>query len=201
VKPSEEAAGGRREEILQAAKRLFAEQGFRETNLNDVAELLGIRRQAFYYYFSSKEDILIELVTRAGRAVDSAQELLDSSLEPLDKLRELIKVHVRETLSDADIFRIQLDEVPKLQSARGEALRKEQEAYMQRVADVIAAGQQDGSVMQMPSSALARLIIGMSTEVVRWFDAGAGLSIEEMADYVAQVAINGVRADPPRLAS
>jgi len=195
VKPSEDAAGGRREEILQAAKRLFAEQGFRETNLNDVAELLGIRRQAFYYYFSSKEDILIELVTRAGRAVDSAQELLDSSLAPLDKLRELIKVHVRETLSDADIFRVQLDEVPKLQSARGEALRKEQEAYMQRVADVIAAGQQDGSVMQMPSSALARLIIGMSTEVVRWFDAGAGLSIEEMADYVAQVAINGVRAD------
>lgn len=195
MKPSEDAAGGRREEILQAAKRLFAEQGFRETNLNDVAELLGIRRQAFYYYFSSKEDILIELVTRAGRAVDSAQELLDSSLAPLDKLRELIKVHVRETLSDADIFRVQLDEVPKLQSARGEALRKEQEAYMQRVADVIAAGQQDGSVMQMPSSALARLIIGMSTEVVRWFDAGAGLSIEEMADYVAQVAINGVRAD------
>jgi len=32
---------------------------------------------------------------------------------------------VRETLSDADIFRVQLDEVPKLQSARGEALRKE----------------------------------------------------------------------------
>jgi AcrR family transcriptional regulator len=42
---------GRREQILQAAQKLFVDQGFRETNLNDVATQLGLRRQAVYHYF------------------------------------------------------------------------------------------------------------------------------------------------------
>ena len=63
---------GRREQILQAAQKLFADQGFRETNLNDVATQLGFRRQAVYHYFRSKEEILYELIDRAGQAVSAA---------------------------------------------------------------------------------------------------------------------------------
>jgi hypothetical protein len=45
------APAGRREQILQTAQKLFADKGFRETNLNYVATQLGFRRQAVYHYF------------------------------------------------------------------------------------------------------------------------------------------------------
>jgi AcrR family transcriptional regulator len=61
-----ESSIDRREQILRAAQKLFADKGFRETNLNDVAVQLGFRRQAVYHYFPSKEDILYELIDRAG---------------------------------------------------------------------------------------------------------------------------------------
>src|ERR1700704_118317 len=83
---------GRREEILQAAQKLFAQQGFRETNLNDVAAQLGFRRQAVYHYFASKEEILYELIDRAGQAIaTSAQPTLDSDLPPAAKLAGAVR--------------------------------------------------------------------------------------------------------------
>src|SRR5713101_4005326 len=87
--PSDETGDvtDRREQILQAAQKLFAQQGFRETNLNDVATQLGFRRQAVYHYFASKEEILYELIDRAGEAVEaSAQPTFDADQPAADKL-------------------------------------------------------------------------------------------------------------------
>src|SRR5258705_9120702 len=99
---------GKREQILQAAQKLFAQQGFRETNLNDVATQLGFRRQAVYHYFRSKEEILYELIDRAGQAIaTSAQPTLDSDMPPAEKLNEVVRNHVRQILNNIDIFRIQ----------------------------------------------------------------------------------------------
>src|SRR5882762_8225935 len=102
---SSESSIDRREQILQAAQKLFAEQGFRETNLNDVAVQLGFRRQAVYHYFTSKDEILYELIGRAGRAVlESSEHLFDSDLAPDVALAEVVRNHVRQVLSDVDVF-------------------------------------------------------------------------------------------------
>src|ERR1700704_1670818 len=101
---SSESSIDRREQILQAAQKLFAVQGFRETNLNDVAIQLGFRRQAVYHYFRSKEEILYELIDRAGQAVEaSAKPAFDAELPAADKLAELVRNHVRQILSNVDI--------------------------------------------------------------------------------------------------
>src|ERR1700704_2745830 len=116
--------GDRREQILRAAQKLFADQGFRETNLGDVATQLGFRRQAVYHYFRSKEEILYELIDRAGKAVEaSAQPTLDSDLPPAEKLAEVVRNHVRQLLTNADIFRIQFSELAKLSGDRADVLK------------------------------------------------------------------------------
>src|SRR5260370_25852321 len=85
----------RREQILQTAQKLFAEQGFRETNLNDVAEQLCFRRQAVYHYFTSKDEILYELMGRAGQALIRATErMFDKDLAPDVALSGLVRSHV-----------------------------------------------------------------------------------------------------------
>ncbi|MFZ0838044.1 MAG: TetR family transcriptional regulator, partial [Xanthobacteraceae bacterium] len=51
-----------RQAVLEAAAKLFAERGFGGTNLQDIADALGISRPALYYYFKSKDEILASLV-------------------------------------------------------------------------------------------------------------------------------------------
>ncbi len=191
----------RREQILQAAQKLFAHQGFRATNLNDVATQLGFRRQAVYHYFPSKEEILYELIDRAGQAVEaSAKPTFDSDLPPVEKLAEIARNHVRQLLNNVDIFRIQFSELSKLTGNRADVLRRDMSTYVRRIANVIEAGQKDGTFIDVPPMVQALLVIGMCNGTTDWYSSTRSRrSIDEIADYAAQIALSGVMgSDRPK---
>jgi AcrR family transcriptional regulator len=192
---SSESSIDRREQILQAAQKLFADKGFRETNLNDVAVQLGFRRQAVYHYFPSKEDILYELIDRAGQAIaTSAQPTLDADMPPAEKLAEVVRNHVRQLLTNIDVFRIQFSELFKLSGQRADGLRRDMAAYVHSVAKVIKAGQKDGSFIDIPPTTQALLILGMCNGTTDWYTGGwSQVSIDEIADFAARIALAGVR--------
>ena len=60
VKEAEE----RKEEILDAAEKLFAAKGFDNTSTGDILDAVGIARGTLYYHFKSKEDILDGVIQR-----------------------------------------------------------------------------------------------------------------------------------------
>ncbi|WP_197040038.1 TetR/AcrR family transcriptional regulator [Mycobacterium sp. URHB0044] len=186
--------GDKREQILQAAQKLFAEQGFRETNLNDVAEQLGFRRQAVYHYFKSKDDILYELIWRAGQAVkEGSDAMFGADLAPDVSLPEVIRNHVRQLLSNVDVFRIQFAELGKLSGPRADQLRAEQTDYIRRVADILSAGQKAGLFREVPVIPHALLIIGMCSWTTEWYsEARSQLTIDEVAEYAVQLTMSGI---------
>jgi AcrR family transcriptional regulator len=192
--------GGRREQILQAAQKLFAENGFRETNLNDVATQLGFRRQAVYHYFRSKDEILYELIDRAGQAIaTSAQPTLDADTPPAEKLAEVVRNHVRQLLNNVDIFRIQFSELFKLNNDRADGLRRDMSDYVHSIATVIKEGQKDGTFVDVPPTTQVLLILGMCNGTTEWY-AGARprLTVDQIAEYAARLALSGVTGDRTR---
>ena len=69
VKEAEE----RREEILDAAEKLFTAKGFDNTSTGDILDAVGIARGTLYYHFKSKEDILDGAIQRiTGRLMQAA---------------------------------------------------------------------------------------------------------------------------------
>ncbi|MGH3478336.1 MAG: TetR/AcrR family transcriptional regulator [Nocardioidaceae bacterium] len=65
-----------REQILDAAARLFTGQGFAATSTREIADLVGIRQASLYYHFAGKDDILGELLEKTVRpTLDSLDEL------------------------------------------------------------------------------------------------------------------------------
>jgi TetR/AcrR family transcriptional regulator, cholesterol catabolism regulator len=195
-----DGVGARREQILQTAQKLFAERGFRETNLNDVATQLGFRRQAVYHYFRTKDEILYELIDRAGQAIaTSAQPTLDADMPPADKLAEVVRNHVRQLLRNIDIFRIQFSELFKLHGDRADGLRRDMSAYIRSIANVIKEGQKDGVFVDLPPTTQVLLILGMCNGTVEWYaDARPRLTVDQVAEYAARLALSGVVGDRPR---
>ena len=66
---AEQAKAARREEILDAARRVFAERGFRGTTIADIAEAAKIALGTIYLYFSSKEDVFAALHQRFNEVI------------------------------------------------------------------------------------------------------------------------------------
>jgi AcrR family transcriptional regulator len=82
VKEAEE----RRNEILDAADKLFGQKGFDGTSTNDILEKVGIARGTLYYHFKSKEDIMDALIERYNvRLLGAAQEIASDKCVPINE--------------------------------------------------------------------------------------------------------------------
>src|SRR5439155_21512033 len=86
-----------RRTVLEAAAKLFAQRGFGGTNLQDIADSLGISRPALYYYFKSKDDILASLVEEVTVfSVHQATELASKAdFNPSATLRQMVFNHAK----------------------------------------------------------------------------------------------------------
>jgi AcrR family transcriptional regulator len=96
-------AEARREEILDAAQRIFAAKGYNETGIADIAADLGIGHGTFYRYFENKQDIAMQVLDRAilsimspladedPHASDSVEEYRDQTMRIMLKMFETLE--------------------------------------------------------------------------------------------------------------
>ena len=88
--PKSEETRGR---ILDAALTLFRERGFEATTMRDIAEEAGVATGAAYYYFSSKDAIILDFYRRSCTEMQPEIEAAQKNATGLERrLRELIRV-------------------------------------------------------------------------------------------------------------
>ncbi len=76
----------RRNEILDAADKLFGQKGFDRTTTGDILDMVGIARGTLYYHFKSKEDIMDALIQRYNvRLLNAAQEIANDKSIPVNE--------------------------------------------------------------------------------------------------------------------
>lgn len=74
----------RRDQLLDAAERLFAEKGFAETTVADISEAAGVAKGTFYLYFPSKEHCVMALKERLSHGMlDRFLAVLDPALDEI----------------------------------------------------------------------------------------------------------------------
>ena len=84
-------ADERKNEILDAAERLFGTKGFDSTSTNDILNEIGIARGTLYYHFKSKEEILDSIIERLTRQLaNRAREFAEKKSVPVSKRLALV---------------------------------------------------------------------------------------------------------------
>ncbi len=98
-----------RRRILKTASALFAQRGFAGTSIRDISDELGLTKAALYYHFTSKEDILAELVTEPLTAMRAVMET-PRDLTDREGRRQFIRdVVVATTSHDPDVVTVLKD--------------------------------------------------------------------------------------------
>ena len=77
-------------EITTVAMRLFLDQGFEQTTIDQIASTAGISRRSFFRYFGTKEDIVLGDLANQGELVRDALEQVPSTVEPWKALRQAL---------------------------------------------------------------------------------------------------------------
>lgn len=134
----------RRTQLLNAAARLFAEQGFSDVSLEELGATVGVSGPAVYRHFKSKDAVLAELlIAGSKRTTEGGEAVVAAAKSDRDALRALVDFHSDIVVRDRDMFRIQDRDISRLSPSDALKVRALQRAYIALWVNVLGRLQPD----------------------------------------------------------
>lgn len=192
----------RKAELLRHAETLFAERGYEETRMIDIAAAAGVAKGLVYWYFENKETLFQEIVVDMGRRLRRAQGTAIAGIDdPLERLYVGTAESVRFIAGNHRLYGIILSQV------RGDSRLREARSQSERIqaddaAALLAEGQERGQVrVDDDPAVLAHANAGVVYYFVllyaesRMSEGRRGLDIEQAAHGAARYVVRGVGAN------
>jgi AcrR family transcriptional regulator len=188
---------GRRQEVMDAATRLFYEKGYDATSTQDIGDLVGMLKGSLYYYVDSKEDFLFQIVLETHQG---ALELIDvvrtSGGSALDRLVRLIHSHIAYYTANLEKSVVFFREFRHLSDERKAVINREGDAYLKFVRQLLNEAKKDGSLAATLDVRLASLaVVGMLNSLHQWYRPRGKAKPEEIAGQFTSMLVTGMISD------
>jgi TetR/AcrR family transcriptional regulator, fatty acid metabolism regulator protein len=181
--------------ILRAAIRVFANNGYFNAKVADIAREAGVADGTVYLYFKNKEDILHSIFNRSvDDAIAEARRQVAELADPREKLRRIALLHLERLGADRDlavVFQVELRGSTKFMeefSAAGFA------EYLALIRDTFEEGQRAGVFRaDLNAKVVAKVLFGALDEMAtNWILSKRRYKLAPMADQVLDIFLNGV---------
>ncbi len=187
--PAELRALDSRDEILKAAIELFANRGFHETSMAEVARAANVSKALIFWHFKTKEDLFMAVLSRLLEpyAIDFAEEAgaLDEVAQ-LTRLIELYLMFVRDNAGSIRFFVAQLLRGELASDALTGPVMQLYEGYRALLVDLIGRAQaRDLCLKDFPAAAVARMLLSMLNGIL----IGMLFAEDESADVASAIAM------------
>ena len=185
----------RRDELLELAATMFAERGLRATTVRDIADSAGILSGSLYHHFSSKEEMVDELLRGfLDWLFDRYQQIVATEPNPLERLRGLFMASF-EAIEDlhAQVV-IYQDEAKRLSSQERFSYVEERNKEQRKMwVDVLNQGIEEGYFRPDIDVDLVYRFIRDTTWVsVRWYQPGGPLTAEQVGRQYLSIVLGGI---------
>ena len=187
----------KRDRILLSAAEVLAEKGYSSATLTDIALSAGTFAGSLYYYYTSKEDIVEDVLntgtTSISNFVMAKVMTLGDDISPVEKLRIGILEHFKLML-ECNPFTIAywkiIDQVPEDMRRKHLVLPK---AYGHFWVRLISEAQAHGELRaDLDANTISLLIIGSTVYALRWFRPGRDQSAEQICNTLIEMCFNGL---------
>lgn len=195
--PSAEDSEGR---ILDAAARLFRQQGFAATGLREIARDAGMLLGSLQYRFASKEALLIRLMERAvSRATEAVRTAIEGSRDPLERLRLGIRAHLEVLLSGDDAVYVLLYDWRVLRGGARESLVRLRDRYEALWDGILYEAAGAGRIRPELDIRLLRLVgFGAINWVATWYRPEGSMTPGQIADAIFRTMALGIVSEDAR---
>lgn len=193
-KPREE----RWAELLEAAAEVFFEKGYDATSLQEIADRIGILKGSIYYYINTKGDLLAHLLREANETgIRNVEPIARREGDPIERLKDMIRMHVRYVCSDRARTAVFLHERKRLSPEQRKEVFGDEHAYRRLFQDVIKEAQTAGLIRKdLDSKLLSLCILGSLNSLYQWYRPNGAYSIDRIADHYIAISLSGATTRP-----
>jgi TetR/AcrR family transcriptional regulator, cholesterol catabolism regulator len=186
--------------VVLAAARVFAQRGYEETSVQELAEELGLAAGALYHYFGSKEQLLIRICDQLmDPLLERALELVDDGQQPPERqLRELVRLWVAHVIEHRDqmlVFQQQRHAIERGPQWRTVRARRKQ--FERIVDEVLGRVQSAGAGTPLHPRIAVGALLGMVNHTAQWYRPKGPLGAVEIADSYVDLLLDHQRARSP----
>jgi AcrR family transcriptional regulator len=187
----------RRSELLRIAGGLFAQRGFKNTTVRDIADAAGILSGSLYHHFDSKESIVDELLSTFQTQLFATYDaILAGEGDARSKIDAVVRASFEAIEGHHDEVAIFQNDAAYLQEFErfaylGEHNRRFREMWL----DLLAEGTRSGALRpDLDAELVYRFIRDTVWVAVRWYRPGGAMTAQDVADQYLTILLDGIRA-------
>ena len=197
--PEPQNGQSRRDELLAIAAGLFAERGFKNTTVRDIADAAGILSGSLYHHFDSKESMVDELLDTFQTDLWKKYDAIEASdLTPKAKLEAVVRASfeaIGEHRDEVAIF--QNDALHLATFERFGYLIERNRKFRTLWTGLLQAGVASGELRADLDVALVyRFLRDTVWVAVRWYRPGGTLTPADVADQYLAILLEGIQKEP-----
>ncbi|MEZ5256227.1 MAG: TetR/AcrR family transcriptional regulator [Ilumatobacteraceae bacterium] len=185
------SAPARREQLIQTALAVFAEKGYHEASMNDIADAAGVTKPVLYQHFESKRELYLALLDECGRRLTDTLTAATTEAEDGRSQTEVgFRAYFRFVHDDFDAFRLLFGSGARRDEEFAATVRKVVDRSAEAIVPLIAADISDEH-RRVLAHALTGIVEGVSRHV-----AGGGKQFDPdtVAKWVGELAWGGLRS-------
>lgn len=183
-----------KEKILDVILTLFAEKGYYETSMQDIADHADLTKGGLYHYLDSKEEALYQIHERAMELFDQgARNICAKPEDPVIQLEKLIIEHVKLIDSHHREIKVAYQGIQFLNDEHKVAIVNSRDQYLQYFIDVLSKAMAQGGIQPGDAKMIALFIMGATNWIHTWYKRDGSKSASEIGELFAAYILNGIK--------
>jgi len=179
--------------ILDAAAKIFSEKGYNATSMQDIADEVHLKKASLYHHFSSKQEILVDILDNALDLINNhLEQVLAQSMSPDEKIRRAMCSYFQTIAENQNLAAVLLMEMKSLDPELKARQAPRREKFEGIWKELIVEGRQKDIFHQFDPSITGRAILGVMNWGVTWYRKDGPRSAKEIADLFADLILHGL---------
>lgn len=177
-------------QILRRACTVFAEKGYHDASVRDIAAATGVSPAGLYYYFRSKEELLFLVLDGCLESlVTQVEEEARREVLPERRIRAMIRAHLRFCTGHWEEMKVLAHDLEALSGAPRRRLLRRIRAYSALVFRTLQGLGPKRTPLELRSATFA--LFGMLNWVHTWYRSGRDLQVDQLAEQFSNLFLNG----------
>ena len=191
---SREIRKRRKKEIFDAAMKVFARNGFRGTEVDEIAKLIDVGKGTIYNYFSTKEKLFFALVDKGlDELANAVLGELKEQDTPLVKIEKVVSAYLHFFEKHKDFYSILVHEKSEFQERVRKKYMKKYFTYLNKIEEIFKEGIRKGQIRKMDIRptvyAISELLNGF---IYIWLLEGGKRSLTKQAPLILGICFSGI---------